>query len=117
MIEFLNKIELVGIVGRCNSMKVGDQMYAQLSVATEFAYTDREGFPVIDTTWHNVVIWQSKTQVDLTSIKRGEAVHVVGRLRARRYVTSDGSERISYEVNANQLEKLEKGDEPVAPEK
>ncbi len=48
--EQLNRIEIRGNVGNVNVLNVGNTRVAHFSVATNFAYKDRNGEPVIDTT-------------------------------------------------------------------
>ena len=101
--EYLNKIELRGIVGVIHTHNVGGKQYASFSMATEYAFKDKEGCCVIETTWHNVLAWD----VELGSITKGSNVYVLGRLRTRRYIDADGNERCSIEIIAQQLSVLE----------
>ena len=92
--EQLNKIEIRGNVGNINILKVGSTRVAHFSVATNFAYKDRNGEPVIETTWHYVTAW--------------------GRLRTQKYIAGDGSEKTSYDIIANTMEIL--GSKQVSPQ-
>ena len=103
--EQLNRIEIRGNVGSVNILKVGNTRVAHFSVATNFAYTDRNGEPVIETTWHNVTAWEGNKGIpSLDLISKGFPVYVVGRLRVQKYISGDGTERTSYDVIANTLE-------------
>ena len=51
----------------------------------DYAYKDREGAAVIDTSWHSVVAWEGKNIHGLDKIVRGTKVHVTGRLRYQKY--------------------------------
>lgn len=51
--EQLNRIEIRGNVGNVNILKVGNTRVAHFSVATNFAYKDRNGEPVIETTCYS----------------------------------------------------------------
>ena len=44
---------------------------------------------------------------DLTSIHKGDKVHVLGRLRSQRYTAADGTERTAYDVLASKLNVIE----------
>ncbi len=48
--EQLNRIEIRGNVGNVNILKVGESRVAHFSVATNYAYKDRNGEAVIETT-------------------------------------------------------------------
>ena len=79
------------------------------SVATEVLYKSREG-AVSETTWHNVVVWESKENPDIHKIAKGVPVNVVGRLRTSKVTNLDGVEKTYYEVLASRV-KLLKEDE------
>ena len=67
-----------------------------------------EGGAVIETTWHNVTAWEGKGCQDLSSLKKGDWVHVIGRLRCRRYTDAAGIDRTQMDIVANNLERYEK---------
>ena len=95
--EQLNKIEIRGNVGSVNILRVGNTRVAHFSVATNFAYKDRNGEPVIETTWHNVTAWEGNKGIpSLEMISKGFPIYVTGRLRIQKYIAGDGSEKTSY---------------------
>ena len=107
--ECVNRIELIGRVGNVNINKVGDTELVRMSVATEYGYQDKDGNKVFETTWHNVTAWKGEKVAEDTihRIKKGDAVRVVGRLRAFRFTNADGSEIRGYEVMAKEVEIVE----------
>ncbi len=105
--EQLNKVELRGIIGVIRLQDVGETRYATMSVATNYCYKDAEGCPVIETTWHIVNAWEGKACTDLSVLQKGDRVHVIGRLRCRRYTDVSGMERSQMDIVANTLEKIE----------
>lgn len=112
--EQLNKIELKGNVGNVRVQTVGENEVIHFSVATNYAYKGKDGMPVIETTWHNVVAWNGKGMPDFKKIDKGTPVHVCGRIRQQKYTASDGTERQSFEVLANRLS-IMNDDEPSMP--
>ena len=100
--EFINKIELQGIVGAVSLNKVGNTSVARFSVCTENSYNANDGTAVIDTTWHSCTAWESDKN-HISDIKKCAIVHLVGRLRASRFTSFDGSERLVYEVFVNNV--------------
>ena len=106
--EQLNKVELRGILGVIRVQNVGENRYAIMTVATNYAYRNAEGGAVIETTWHNVTAWEGKGCQDLSSLKKGDWVHVIGRLRCRRYTDAAGIDRTQMDIVANNLERYEK---------
>ncbi len=98
--EYLNKIELRGNIGTLRVQNVNGRSVANFSLATTRVFRNSSGEPVMDTTWHNVNVWEGKDVDDLKSLKKGDKVYVCGRLNMRRFTGSDGTERTSYEVTA-----------------
>lgn len=98
--EFINRIEISGVVGTVRKQSVADSIVANFSVVTETSYNDRNGCAVVETTWHNVVAWQNSNMPDLETIERGSHVNVQGRLRTRRYTDANGESRAVYEIIA-----------------
>ena len=106
--EQLNRIEIRGIVGSVRVQNVGDTKVANLSVATEYAFTTKDGGAVIETTWHYVTAWEGQDIQNLDQLEKGSGIHVIGRLRNRKYSTPDGIERIVYDIVASKVEMIER---------
>lgn len=106
IMEQLNRVELRGTVGSVRYQTFADASVANLTLCTNLAYKDRDGAPVIEPTWHNVVAWQGKEIQDLDKIQKGSRIHVIGRLRNRSYTGSDGFDRTIVEVVAKRLKLL-----------
>lgn len=103
--EQLNRIELIGVVGRdAKITNVGDSAVANFSMATNYACKDKNGNAIFETTWHNIRAWKGRKMPALEDIKKGTWLHVTGRLRNIRYTAADGSERTSFEVLAGEIE-------------
>lgn len=112
--EQLNKIEIRGNVGNVNILNVGNTRVAHFSVATNFAYKDRNGGPVIETTWHYVTAWEGNKGIpSLEVIQKGFPIYVTGRLRVQKYTAEDGTERTGVEVIATGIEAV---DSTVSPQ-
>ncbi len=101
--EQINRIELLGIVGSVRLQYINDKQMAKFTVATNRAYKNKEGAPVIDTQWHNVTAFEGKNVQDLDKIEKGRAVKVRGRLQVQRYTGIDGIERMSVDVICTHL--------------
>ena len=115
--EFLNRIELRGIVGMTTLNKVGETQVCHFSVVTEYAYKDKENNPVVDTTWFNVTAWEGRNMPALRDIVRGAIVQVHGRVRTFKYTQADGTERSGWEILARRVTLLQSDDDPVQPQK
>ncbi len=101
--EFLNKVELQGIVGSCHIQEVDGTKIANISIATEQHYCDSEGLFMVEVLWHNVRIVECDECPDLESITKGSKLYVLGRLQSRRYLDQDGANKVSSEIIANKV--------------
>lgn len=104
--ESLNKVELQGKIGRINVTDISGTKMARMAVATTYAYQDKGGCQICETTWHNVVAWESENCKDLDKLAKGDNVRVEGRIRNQRYVDAEGNDRISTEIMARKVEKM-----------
>ena len=112
VMEFLNKIELRGVVGRADFNSYNGNQVCNFSVVTEASAWDREGNSTIEPTWFNVAVWNSVNGLNnLTDIQKGLWIRIVGRLRVRTYVSQDNIERYSLEVLARLVEIIPREEE------
>ena len=108
--EQLNRIELRGNVGSVRLQNFEGRRVANIYMATNFAYKDKSGNAVIDTTWHNVTAWEGKNIQDVANIKKGDMLYVTGRIRIQKYSTADGTEREYPEAVATRVTPVESED-------
>lgn len=99
--EFKNEIIIQGIVG--TSSPVPGQDTVRFSVMTQHCSVSQDGVPNVECTWFNVQAHKGKKITDLSKIEKGTKIYVKGRMAARRYVDSEGTERLSTEVIANEI--------------
>lgn len=106
--EQLNRIELRGIVGMCHTQLIIDTIVAHFSMATNYVHKDKDGAIVVETTWHNVTAIEKKDApiFDLQHLGKGDAVHVIGRLRMQNYTANDGSEKVVVDIVASHISKI-----------
>lgn len=107
----VNRVELKGNVGgdpRVNT--VDGRTVVNFSLATDNSWKDKQGEWHNDTDWHNVCAWGGFGIADADRIHSGSKVHVVGKLRTRKYSDRDGQERYVTEVLAEELDII---DEPA----
>jgi single-strand DNA-binding protein len=96
----LNKVILVGNLGQdpdVRSLQSGDKV-ANLSVATNERWRDREGNNQERTEWHRVVIFGKTAEVAERFLKRGSKVLIEGQLQTRKWQGQDGQDRYTTEV-------------------
>ena len=104
--EFLNRVNLAGIIGQVRVSELGNTKYARVSLATNSAFK-KDGSLVIETTWHNVTAWSGGKNADLADLQKGQAVEVQGRIRNQRYTATDGTERYATEILAREVTVLD----------
>lgn len=106
MHQNINRVELQGIVGASKVTCIGDKKAVRFSLATNYAYKDKEGYPVIETTWHNCTFFADKED-DLSIYAKGTPLLIEGRLRNLRYTDACGCERTTIEVVASKVRRVE----------
>ena len=104
--QYINRVELQGSVGTSKVISIGDKKVVRFSLATNYAYKDKEGYPVIETTWHACSVWAER-EADLTMYRKGTPLHIEGRIRNIRYTDASGCERTTLEVAATKVERVE----------
>ena len=98
----LNRAEVIGRLGAdvvINHLTTGGRV-ANMSIATDESYVDRDGQKVDKTEWHRVVTFQPGL-VDMLErhAKKGRLVYVSGKLQTRRWrKEGEESDRFSTEV-------------------
>lgn len=110
--EQINRIELRGMVGSVNTQTYPQGKVSHFTVATNVAYKDKNGGPVIETDWHNVTAWENKGIFDLDKLLKGSKVYVMGRMQYPKFTGSDGLEHTRPEILASRLVIIE-NDEPL----
>lgn len=98
--EYLNKVELRGVVGFVRQASAGERKVLHVSLGTSAAFRGKDG-DVIETTWHNVTLWEGRNVPDLDTIVKGTKLCVWGRIRNQHYTGSDGADRMSVDIIAN----------------
>ena len=118
VMEFLNRVELRGVVGKSDINAYNGNRVINFSVVTEYSTRDRDGNPGSDVTWFNVSAWENREVVeDMDAIQKGVWVELIGRLRVRRYVTQDNEERTVLEVVPRKVKVLPREDVSMQPQR
>lgn len=108
----LNTITLIGRIGRApEEVHAGQETFVRLSVATDDGYLDRQGKKVERTTWHSVTCGGKTADFCLRYLRQGSLVLVQGRYLSRKYQTKDGHDAVSWYVQAQRVQGLERHDD------
>lgn len=110
IMEYINRIEIRGKVGKVDITTVGRYRCSRMSVMTNYLFNDLAGNNLTETTWFTVTAWDDNPQVkDAFEAGEGDAIHIIGRVRINRYVAPDGSERTAVEVIAQSVKIVREG--------
>ena len=106
----LNRVTLIGHLGQDPELRHlpnSGQPVASFSIATDEAYTDKQGQRQERVDWHNVVVFGKAAESCKEYLKQGREVYVEGRLRIREFEAKDnGGKRQRAEIIANRVQFL-----------
>jgi single-strand DNA-binding protein len=119
----VNKAIVIGNLGADPQVRAlpSGQNVANLSLATNERFTDRNGDPQQRTEWHRVVAFGRLAETCGQYLSKGRRVYVEGRLTTRAYEAKDGGgKRYRTEIIAHQIRFLDRrrdaSDAPAAGE-
>ncbi len=106
----LNKVLLMGRLTRDPESRYTAAGAAMLTfgLAVNRRFQDASGEWRDDTCFVNVVTWRKLAERLATSLTKGSAVFVEGRLQSRSWEGQDGQRRSTIEVNAMSVQSLDK---------
>jgi single-strand DNA-binding protein len=106
----LNRVTLIGHLGQDPELRhlpTSGQPVASFSIATDEAYTDKQGQRQERVDWHNIVVFGKVAESCKEYLKKGREVYVEGRLRIREYELKDnGGKRQRAEIIASRVQFL-----------
>lgn len=105
--EFLNKIEVRGVVGDAHFRVIGSTRSVRFSLLTEEVYKSNDGIPVVESTWFNCTAFEGETIKDTAIVVKGAWLHITGRLKVTRYTDASSRNISIYEVVCKTIEKVE----------
>lgn len=98
--DYINKIEMLGIVGYTQLASFGKNDAIRFSLLTSSVFRAYGG-AVNENLWINVVAWGEPGSFD--AVSKGDIAHVIGRLRSKTYTGNDGQERQIFEISATSV--------------
>ena len=105
VMEFLNKVELEGVVGNVDNHSMSHSSMVTFSLATNTVFKDNTGGMCCDVMWFRVTKVYAQKE-PMLQLKKGDYAHVVGRLAAEKYVGEDGVERQTCKVIAQSVKRV-----------
>ena len=107
MARGINKVILIGNLGKDPEVRYtqSGQAVADLRLATNDSWIDKNGQQQERTEWHSVVVWGKSAEACGKYLQKGRTVYVEGRLQTREW-EKDGVKRYTTEVIANDVQFL-----------
>lgn len=103
---YLNKAIIIGNLTRdpeMRSLPSGMQV-ANISVATNRVWKDKNGTKQEDTDYHNVVVFGRRAETVGQYLKKGSSVLVEGRIQTRSWDAQDGTKKYRTEIIADTVQ-------------
>lgn len=109
----INRVTLLGRLGRDPELRYtgSQQAVCNLSVATDRAWTTKDGERKKETEWHRVQVWGASAEACEKYLAKGRRVYVEGRISTREYEDKNGEKKRSTEIVAELVKFLDYGDE------
>ncbi len=106
----LNKVQIIGRLGKDPELKYSANglAVANLTVATDDGYVDREGNKVDRTEWHRIVTFQRTAENCSQYLGKGSLVYVEGKLTTRKWQDQQGQDRYTTEIKADRIQFLDR---------
>jgi single-strand DNA-binding protein len=104
----LNMAQIIGHLGRDPEVRYSPEgtAVANLAVATNQTWKDKDGEKQERTEWHRVVLFGKVAQIGAQYLKKGSLLYLQGRLRTRKWPGDDGQDRYTTEIIAERLKML-----------
>ena len=106
----VNRVILIGNLGADPEIRTLENgaMVAKLRLATNENYRDKSGEWQTQTEWHDIIAWRALAERAQSSLKKGDAIYVEGKLTHRTWQDQDGNNRYTTEVVANYVRLIQK---------
>jgi len=106
----INRVEIQGSVGR-DAVQKSEKAPIKFSIATgNDPKPDGSGkWPLV---WHNITVWNNP---EALGIKKGDYLHIVGRLNYTKWTAKDGTEKTGVEVVAYDIKSATPEEKPLTP--
>jgi single-strand DNA-binding protein len=101
----LNKVMLIGYVGRAPEMRYlpTGRAVTSYSVAVPREWMDVDGERHGETEWFNVVAWDESAETCKSQLSEGTQVYVAGRLQTRTWQGPEGVQCFCTEIVADEM--------------
>ena len=113
----LNKVMLIGNLGKDaeNRFTTNNLSVTNFTLATSNSYKGKDGNWVNETTWHNIVAFNTSDYMK-DNLKKGRKFYIEGRISKRDYTDKEGIKRYMIEVVAERMIPLDSSGAPESQE-
>ncbi|MBE2182459.1 MAG: single-stranded DNA-binding protein [Anaerolineae bacterium] len=101
----LNKVILIGVVGRDPEMRFtpNGRPVTSFSVSTSRTWVSVDGGRREETEWFNIVAWGQLAEICKQHLVKNQQVYLEGRLQTRGWEDEQGKKHFRTEVVANEM--------------
>ena len=105
----LNKVMLIGRLGQDPEIRYtqSGSAVANVNIATNDYWTDKQGGKQERTEWHSLVLWGKLADLAQSYLKKGSQVYVEGRLQTRDWEDQQGQKHYKTEVVVTTMQFLD----------
>lgn len=111
MARGVNKVILIGNLGADPEIRYMPQggAVANITVATSESWTDKNTNERKEQTeWHRVVVYNKLAEITRDYVKKGAKLYIEGKLRTRKWKATDGGDRYTTEILADEMQILDR---------
>ena len=109
MARGINKVILIGNLGGDPEVRYtpGGAAVANVTLATNESWNDREGQRQERTEWHRLVFWSKLAEIVGQYLKKGSKIYVEGRLQTRSWDDQSGQKKYTTEIVVSDMQMLD----------
>jgi len=105
----INKVFLLGNVGKIETFDGKNGIIAKLSIATSQKFKSKQNNEWQEVTeWHNVTIFGKLAEVAEKYVKKGSKLYIEGSLKTNKYQDKSGNDRYQLNIICKELQLLDK---------
>ena len=110
MSNLRNSVRLVGNLGNEPEIKTisNNKKLDKVSIATNSSFRNDNGEKIVETQWHNLVMWDKNADLTEKYLRKGSEICIEGRLSTRSYTDQTGVKKYFTEIIVNEILLLNK---------
>ena len=105
----LNKVSLIGRLGQDPEIRYtqSGSAVANVTIATNEYWTDKQGGKQERTEWHSLVLWGKQADLAQSYLKKGSQIYIEGKLQTRDWEDQQGQKHYKTEVVVTTMQFLD----------